>query len=236
MKELAVRGKACFHRSFFIVFLSCLVIFSPSSASASDDLQYWSSYNFTKKIGPGSRIIYEPELRLRSDASDLYHHEHRVGVQQKLTDIYTLGVHYVTVRTQKLSGIWQAENRGELDLVGRWNWQTLRVSLRGRAELRYVENDGKDELWRFRIRPHMAYPMKCGKIDVTPFISDDVFYDADAGAWNQNRFYAGVTFPIKKEGALAVNLDVYYMLENKRSAAGDWSANHVIGTKVFFLF
>jgi hypothetical protein len=76
---------------------------------------------------------------------------------------------------------------------------------------------------RYRNRFQIEHDVKPNGVQLTLFVSDEVFYDWSADDWVRNRFSAGVSRRFNKH----LTTDIYYMRQNDgRSRPGDL---HVIG-------
>ncbi len=216
----------------FALILCHFVFFYGHSVLANDSFQYWSGYEFAKELGPKFEIFYNPEFRTRDDARGIFFHFHRFGLKWKPSKYLQTGVNYFIARTQPLRrGQPLYENRLELDLMPKYAFRSFNFSLRARTELRQVQGSSGEEEWRFRLRPQIAYNTKCFGHKIAPYISDEIFYDVERDAWNQNRMTAGIGIPIGKWKGIGTNLDIYYMLQSNRSVRDEWSSDQIFGTK-----
>ncbi|MBI3999353.1 MAG: DUF2490 domain-containing protein [Candidatus Omnitrophica bacterium] len=198
---------------------------------AKDDFQYWSKYEISKEIGEYFEVFYEPEFRLRDDAGDFFYHEHRQGLKWKPLRYLSFSFNYLFARNQGKKGQPQWEHRGELDVtpkitLGHWNF-----SVRERAELRQVQGSSGEGEWRFRIRPAISHKTELFGYQFQPYLTNDLFYDLERDAWNQNRASVGIIFPLGRWKVAQPSVDFYYMLQSQRSVRDDWSSNHIFGTK-----
>ena len=212
----------------------CGIILSQGNFSlASDDVRYWSAYDLSTGLNQDVDIFYNPSFRIRDDISDFFYHEHRVGLRFKQFENLGMGLHYLVGRNEPTQGPWSTENRGEMALTPKWKWGDYHLSVRGRAELRHKEGSSGDPLeWRSRLNPTLATMMELFGQTIKPYLADDVFYDAETDAWNQNRLSVGTSIPMGEWDGASVNITVYYMLQSKRDAEGDWSSNSILGTKL----
>jgi len=197
---------------------------------ARDDFQSWNAVEITKRLGPQWEAFFVPEVRLRSDASELFYHEYRQGVRWKRLKHLHVGLNYLFVRDES-SGKPLEEHTGELDVTPQANVGPLKLAVRGRLELRTIQGSAGEQEWRVRLMPKVVYPLSVGGRHFSFFTSDDLFYDYTADAWNQNRVSLGVSLPVRQAQGVEVSLDVYYMLQSRRSPRHDWSSNHILGTK-----
>ncbi|MBI4367988.1 MAG: DUF2490 domain-containing protein [Candidatus Omnitrophica bacterium] len=200
-------------------------------AWARDDFQHWSKYEISKGLGSQFEIFYNPEFRLRDDASDFFYHEHRQGLKWKPSKFLNFSFNYLFARNQGKSGQPKWEHRGELDVtpnisLGRWNF-----SVRGRVELRQIQGSSGEEEWRFRIKPGISYHAELFGYHFKPYVENDLFYELERDAWNQNRVYIGASFPLGEAKGIRPSIGFYYMLQSQRSVREDWNSNHIFGTK-----
>jgi hypothetical protein len=231
MKFLSIKALIS---GFSSIAISIILLFGTApNGFAEDDLEYWSEYKFSVPLASGDEVFYNPQFRIRDDISDFFYHEHRLGYSYKQWKNLGVGVHYLFGRTEPSKGPWKNENRAELDLTPKWSWGDYNFSVRGRAELRHIEGSSGDPLeWRFRLKPGISTEMEVLGHTIYPYITDDVFYDAEKGVWNQNRVYVGFSAPLGKICGKSLTGDVYYLFKSNRSTAGDWSSTSVIGTKL----
>lgn len=214
-----------------ILILSLLFLSEIQLMWAEDDFQYWSKYEVSKAFGSRFEIFYNPEFRLRDDASDFFYHEHRQGLRFKPSQYLTLSFNYLFSRNQPYRGQPLWEHRGELDVTPQASFGRFHFSVRGRAELRQVQGSSGEAEWRFRIQPGVAYKAQLFGHQFKPYVMNDLFYDVERDAWNQNRLYLGASFPLGKIKSVQPSIDFYYMLQSQRSVRDDWNSNHIFGTK-----
>lgn len=191
----------------------------------------WNTWEVSKSLNASWDIFTHATTRTRDDASELFYHEYRQGVRWKADEHLLLGVNYLFVRDES-SGKPLEEHRGELDMTPRTTVGDLKLSLRGRMALRTIQGSAGEEEWRFRLKPLVAYPLNITGRAVMASLGTDVFYDDTKHAWNQNRLSIGMGLPVGRVIGSQVNVGLYYMLQHKRSSAGDWGSNHVLGSKL----
>ena len=218
-------------RLYIFLILASFFFCETPFARARDDFQYWSKYEVSKELGPKFEIFYNPEFRIRDHASDFFYHEHRQGLRFKPSKYLILSFNYLFARNQPTHGQPLWEHRGELDVTPQMSFGRFRFSVRGRTELRQVQGSSGEAEWRFRIQPTISYQVQMFGYQFKPYVSNDLFYDVERDAWNQNRLYLGVSFPLAKLGGFRPRIDFYYMLQSQRSVRDDWNSNHIFGTK-----
>lgn len=202
---------------------------------ARDDFQSWNTVEMSKRLNESWDIFTFVNFRLRGDAGELFYHEYRQGIRWQPSPYLRLGLNYLFARNES-SGKPLEEHRGELDITPQARLGSMKLSMRGRIELRTIEGSAGEQEWRFRVMPKVAYPVRLGGYTVTPYVADDLFYDSTRDAWNQNRVYLGVALPVRGPLGADPTVSVYYMLQSQRSVRDDWSSNHIVGTKLSVRF
>jgi len=145
----------------------------------------------------------------------------------RLTENVSLGTGYWLER-KEAGDSWTTENRLLFPLTVGWTAKPWLLQLRNQLEYRDLEDD--QDRWRIRERITVKRPVHIGELTVTPFVSEEVFYDFTVEQTNQNRVAAGLSVPWREH----MTLTVFYM--NKTERDGDWSSVNVLGTEVAFRF
>jgi Protein of unknown function (DUF2490) len=173
--------------------------------------EYRSELDVYLNTGARTRVLiqnfFEDTPRLDSSDSNLagfFELALRPLFRRELRD--TLDVfrqRYLTFRTGYLhrrsvtDGAETRENRLILEVTGRYPLKSHFVIVdRNRGEFRFVENRPFSE--RYRNRLWMERDLKSKGLGFTPFVYDELFYDARYGAWTTNRLATGVQLFIGK--------------------------------------
>ena len=219
----------CLKRSWLPGLLAGALLLTTASA---EDWQSWNGLKISRQLRPELSVFYQPQVRWRDHADDFYYHEHRLGFRRKECKHFSWGLNYLYGRSQSAaSGNWLDEHRGELDFVPRTVLGPFILSFRGRLELRSLQSKPGD-VWRGRIMPKLAYPLKFGEHAFTPYLAHDWFYDFENDFWNQNRLYAGSVFPLGRIKDASLKLNLFYMLQSQRKTGGDWGSKHILGSSL----
>src|SRR5262249_51794306 len=98
-------------------------------------------------------------------------------------------------------------------------WKML-ISDRNRADL-----DWKSGVftWRYRNRLTVERQFAIRSYQITPYVSDEPFYESQYAKWSTNAFYAGCLFPVTKHG----ELNPYYEHQNNTGKAPNQQLNQV---------
>ena len=198
---------------------------------AEDDFQTWHTLEIAKRVGTTWEMFCLPEIRIRDDASELFYHEYRQGVRWKPSPHLQVGLHYLFVRNAA-SGKPREEHTGELDLTPKATVGPVQLSVRGRLALKAIQGNAGEQEWQLRVMPKAAYPTRVAGHPITPYVADDLFYDYTRDAWNQNRFFLGVTTPLGRVWGAELEGELYYMLQHQLGKRHDWSSNQILGTRL----
>lgn len=216
-----------------IVFLSISVVSlmygSICFAFDDGDFQYWNTESVTWKIDDDWKMGLEEELRFGDDASNLYYHRTDLSVTYSgITDWLDAGVSYRHVFEEKSSD-WKQENRPHLNAAVKWKISDIDFSNRVRFE--YRNREDAENYWRYRNKFSIKFPFKLTKLNIQPYVADEIFYDFNEETLNKNRVYAGFGFTIFKN----LKAEIYYLLESSKTGK-DWKDTNVLGTKLKFAF
>lgn len=106
-----------------------------------------------------------------------------------------------------------SENRGMIEVTPRYNlpWQFVLID-RNRGEFRWVK--GQEFSTRYRNRLWLERDFSHAWLRVTPFVYDEVFYDARLHRWTPNLYALGADFPLNRH----ILLEPYYLRQNGGSS------------------
>jgi hypothetical protein len=83
----------------------------------------------------------------------------------------------------------------------------------------------------FTIRP----PWKFTKMNIQPYLADEIFISSMGAAFNNNRFYSGLGFTLTKN----IRGEIYYLLQHTRTVnknSTNWPFVNVLGAKIKIAF
>jgi len=194
---------------------------------AEQDAELWNSVAIKFKLNDKTSLIIEPKFQSRDDASDFYYWESVQGLKYKLHKNVDVGLFYLYADKQSTGGVWTKENRGRAEVTLKETFGSFKISDRNRYEYRVV---GGSEKTRYRNRIQIARPLEFKGHKLTPYVSNEFFYDNKDHAYNQNR----ATFGINKKINDTLTAGAYFLLQTTRSGGGDWGQTNVFGTKMSF--
>jgi Protein of unknown function (DUF2490) len=187
--------------------------------------QFWPELGIYAQQGPMFRIEFVDSGR-SNQSSDNWQGDFAIYVQAALKPVFRHELReqpdvfrnkYLTFRAGyqyriSLTGTTPAtENRGIVEVSSRYRlpWQIV-ISDRNRGDFRFVK--GEQFSTRYRNRLWVERDIKYGPLDFTPYVYDEIYYDARYHRWAPNQYAAGVQYPIGRH----VVLEPYYLRQNHR--------------------
>jgi hypothetical protein len=217
-----------------LFFIAAVMITAATSgicfASDDGDFQYWGTAEIAFDVNKDWRITFQEELRFGESAGNLYYqHTETQIVYRGLADWIDVGLGYRQVFEENSSGEWKQENQPNLNITLRSKLLGLDVSNRARFEYRDLED--RDNLWRYRNKVAVKFPLELTKLKLQPYVADEIFIPLNDDNVNKNRFYAGVSLKLTKN----LKGELYYLWESSRGTS-DWTDINVLGTSLKFSF
>lgn len=99
------------------------------------------------------------------------------------------------------------EHRILLETTGRYPLERFMLINRNRLDVRDLNGAWS---WRYRNRTRLERDVPLGSRAATPYVMAEFFYDGRYDAWNRQRYFAGIEWPV---GGKSV-LDTYYCRQN----------------------
>jgi len=129
---------------------------------------------------------------------------------------------------QKKNKKWNTEYGPHINGTVKAKWNDLVFKDRNRFEYRIKEN--ADNSWRYRNKLSMDLPFKWTKLNIQPYVADEIFYDFNENRLNRNRAYAGfkILFLENLKG------EIYYMYQSTKSS--EWKGCNILGTSLKLVF
>jgi len=203
-------------------FLFFLMLICVQTGYGQEDTAYWSEYNISCKINDRLSLILNPSFRLKDNISELQYWESRQGVSYQFNKALSLNFHYLHTETKNIQNKWVEENNLELQPTYKWTWVGFDWSDRFRLEYRVVNGIEK---WRYRNLIKVSRQITVFKQELTPYISEELFYDEAVDQMNQDRLRVGVSKKLSKQ----VSVNVFYQYK-ATSVKQDWTGENIIGT------
>ena len=210
--------------SFMLVGL-VLLLSIKAYAYDNHDFQVWNTDVEELKVDNRTKIALEEEFRWGDNASQFYYHHYDLGLSYAPRTYLNVGGGYRQVYELK-SGIFRPEEEPYLTV-------TLLGSLKGfnfddRNRLEYRHFNYQADTWRYRNKFTVKLPWKCTRMQVQPYVSDEVFIGfGTISRFSENRFFSGLSFNLAKN----IKTEVYYMLRCTKGI-DMWIDSNVLGIKL----
>ncbi|MCX5681981.1 MAG: DUF2490 domain-containing protein, partial [Candidatus Omnitrophica bacterium] len=181
------------------------------------------------KINEKWKVTTEQEFRWGDNASELFYQHYDMGVFYSFNKFVSAGGGYRHVLL-KFQGKYLIENEPYLHVL--LTGEVAGFSLESRNRFEYDHFDYQTDYGRYRNKMTMRFPWKFTKLEIQPFVSDEVFLRyTKSDAFNQNRFSAGFGVTVTKN----IKGDIFYMLQSYKSGT-TWLDANVFGTKLKIAF
>ncbi len=192
------------------------------------DFQVWNTDAEELKISKSLKITLEEEFRFGDNANNFYYHHYDLGFVYDLNKYLNLGMGYRHIYEKK-SGKFKEENEPYGMATLFWGLAGFKFDDRSRLEYRHF--DYQLDAWRYRNKLNIKFPWKFSKMEIQPFLADEVFLNLNGIDLNQNRFFSGLGFNLTKN----LKAEIYYLLQTSKSAH-KWTDANVLGTKIKLSF
>lgn len=197
-------------------------------AFADRDWEYWSRYSFETQLNKQISYLIKPEWRFKKDMSSQYLFKLEQAIAFKVNKFLELAPYYVWQENRTSTG-YDRSDLFYLDVTGKIPLKEF-FDLKIIDRLRYQYNFDKAlTVWRNSMRLTKAF--KVGKIELSPFIEDETFYDTKQDKFNENWTSAGVSLALNKYA----NIGISYLLDTKKKG-NDWSYANVLVTSFSLKF
>ena len=171
----------------------------------------------------------EEEFRFGDDADQFYYQHSDLGFTYSgFADWLNIGINYRHIFQEK-NDKWVRERRPHLNITLKKKVHDWVLSCRGRFEYRDTQNS--NDGWRYRDKFTVKTPFKFSRLEIQPYIADEIFVDFDEEELNQNRLYAGFSFKLLKN----LKGEIYYFWQRSKKS-DEWIDANILGTKLKFSF
>jgi len=215
--------------SALVANLFLIILLSSYRCYAFDDgdFQYWNTESIEAKFNKDWKIKVAEEFRFGDNAGSFYYNHIDAGLSYLLNEQIKLTVNYRQI-FQKKDNKWNPEYRPHINGTVKAKWNGLVFKDRNRFEYRIKES--ADNLWRYRNKLSINLPFKWTKLNIQPYIADEIFYDFNENRLSRNRAYAGfkILFLENLKG------EIYYMYQLTKSS--NWKGCDILGTSLKVVF
>jgi hypothetical protein len=217
--------------TFFFVAATTVVLFnSVCFASRSGDLEYWQTSGLAFDINKHFTFTAVEEFRAGRHNGNPYLHNVDLGLVYKgLADSVDIGFNFKKEYEKDSKGKFRQENRPHLNVM--FKGKVFDFDTSNRIRLEYRNREKEEDLFRLRNKATVKFPYKFTKLNLQPYVAEEVFLNLGENNINQNRLSSGFsTRPAKN-----IRVSVYYMWKTSKITGG-WRDTNVIGTQIKFLF
>lgn len=217
-------------KAIFIIVGVILFLATKVYAYENGDFQIWNTDVEEFKVNKDFKIALEEEFRWGKSAREFYYQHYDVGFFYDLRECLNIGGGYRQVY-ELVKGKFKPENEPYVTATLLWDLEGFKFEDRNRLE--YRNFDYKDDSWRYRNKIALKLPWKFTKIDIRPYLSDEIFivFGGVPSDLSQNRFSFGLSMNLTK----SLKAEIYYMLQNTKSS-GKWVNANILGTKLKIAF
>ncbi|MFC1454181.1 DUF2490 domain-containing protein [Verrucomicrobiota bacterium] len=198
-----------------------LLMLTAGRSPAAGDWRYYSRYGLSVPLKTNAiALLVRQELRFRNGMGELYLVKPKFGLAFKLSRYFKITPYYV-YRDAKTDAGWNNTDISYLD-------GTLNLMFRRLYNLKMVNRlrneydwDKKTMFWRNSLRLTRAIAVR--RINISPFIEEEIFYKRETGQFIKNRASIGLAISMRKY----LSFSAAYMLETDRTTDG-WANSNVL--------
>lgn len=222
-------NKERFVISTLAVNLFLIILLSSYHCYAFDDgdFQYWNTESIEVTLDKDWKIKVAEEFRFGDNAGAFYYNHTDAGISYLLNEYFGLTVNYRQI-FQKKNNKWNPEYRPHINGTVKAKRNDLVFKDRNRLEYRIIEGDGNS--WRYRNKLSVDLPFKWTKLNIQPYIADEIFYNFDENRLSRNRVCAGFKMHFLKN----LKGEIYYMYQSTKSS--EWNGYNILGTRLKLVF
>jgi hypothetical protein len=195
-----------------------------SLAFADRDWEYWSQETFSFPINEKITYLIIPEWRFKEDMRNAYLFKLETAPVFKVNDYLEVAPYYV-YQEKKSAGVWDRSDLAYFDTTLKlalkqfWN-----IKLSNRLRYQYDFDKAKTTL---RNSLRVSKPLKISKKEITPYFSEEPFYNAKLERITEHRAAAGLSYNLTKNTAVSLS----YMLNSKKGAS-KWNYTNVLVSNI----
>ncbi|MFA6358285.1 MAG: DUF2490 domain-containing protein [Candidatus Omnitrophota bacterium] len=218
-------------RIFIVLAIVFLGIASIAYAYNDGDTQVWNTDVEEFQLKKDLKFVFEQEFRWGSNASEFYYQHYDAGLIYALNKSWALGGGYrQVIQRSNASKPWVTDNEPYAFITYFGELAGFKFDDRNRFELQYYSRNKSNG--RYRNKLSVKAPWKFTKLEIQPYLSDEIFMAIGNGqGFNQNRLSGGFGFTLTKN----IKAELYYMLLTLKSGE-IWKDHNVWGSKVKLAF
>ena len=202
----------------------------PVGRASDEDFRYWSKATFLVPIAEQWEFGFEQKAGFDDEARRLGHHMQDYGLGYTNTEGWLKlygALKMVHAQTEDRDD-WVHETRPHFNIAVLSQFRGVDVINRSRIEYRDIEDEHTVRRFRHKIR--IDSPVTFTRLQIKPYVAEEIFYNFNADRFNGNRIQAGFFIPLHEK----VRLDLFYFWHIHKEDDHDWSDANVIGTYIRF--
>lgn len=201
-----------------LIIIIFFILFSYNTAHA--DIESWTFIEAKPKINNNTNLRVFSGYIANTRSNGIGNILLRVGPIFKINNNSNIAIHALGMAIRNKEGNFVQEIRGEIENVNTFNLLDFPIVNRNRLEYRTYPNLNQVNFW-LRNMIRFNYPIV--EKNLTPFISEESFFDIFRGYFNQNRLITGINFYLTDN----IKSDIGYMLRH-RLENNQWIADHAL--------
>ncbi|MCM8796552.1 MAG: DUF2490 domain-containing protein [Candidatus Omnitrophica bacterium] len=200
------------------VFLALVAVLG--SAYAERDWEYWSQEAYSVPLNNTVNYIVTTEWRFNQDMERDYLFKVETGPSFRINEYLELAPYYVYQEKQSRSG-WDRSDLMYFDTTVNFRLKGLfNAKMSNRFRYQYDFDKVKTVL---RNTLKLSKGFNIGKCQLTPYLSEEPFYDCKVNTITEHRTTAGISCSFTKN----LSFGLGYMLNSKKGAS-KWSYSNVL--------
>jgi len=212
----------------WLLLISVLMFLGSAYAYDDGDFQVWHTDFEEKKINEKFKISLEEEFRWGNNASELYYQHYEPGITYNINKHWDVSLKYRHIYDKK-GDKFKLENQPNLN--ANVKWELFGCSFENRFRLEYRHFDYQVDSWLYRDKITIRSPWKFTRLEIQPYLANEVFMNFYNTVFHRNRFYAGLGFSLTKH----IRADIHYLLQSSKNSH-KWSAANVLGSSIKLIF
>ncbi len=230
MKGISMNKTSKISICFFVILIYSGTFSGVCFAGKSGNLEYWQTSGISFDINKDFTFAVQEEFRTGRHNGNPYLHNVNLDLIYKgLDDWIDLAFSFKKEYEKDSAGKFRHENRPHFNIILKGKIFDLATS--NRIRLEYRNREKKKDVWRLRNKVTVKLPCKFTKLNLQPYVADEVFANLGEDNVNQNRLSSGFSCMLAKN----IKFSVYYLWKRTKGTGG-WSDTNVIGTGFNFLF
>ena len=140
--------------------LICVGLLSRHCSAYEDEgFQFWTTASASFDNDKNWKGKFEQEFRLGDDGGNLYYQHSDLGfTYTSLAKWIELGLNYRQIFEKDSRGEWMQENQPHFNIT--LKTQLFDLDLSNRSRFEYRDRENKDDLWRYRNKVTVKFPLE----------------------------------------------------------------------------